>query len=278
MTPTYARYAVFIFALLSAGVVGNVMFLQGGAGNQGGSNSARATIERNQQRADADRARRLAADQPPDAVNGGQRLPQTQPFVINPVPASTPIAPILRSDPRKLPDVARKPVETTNADVASPPGGLDAPEVVASIQRELQARGYEPGVSDGVAGIVTRAAIMAWEHDHGLSPTGEATEAVMKAIVLGVSATTASQITALWQALPKDKRQRTDQLIRTVQQSLSALGYNPGKVTGRTNDDTERAIREFETDQNLAQSGRISGPLVSRLGRLTAAARPAAAR
>ena len=40
MTPTHARYAVSIFALLSAGVVGNVMFLQGGAGNQGGSNSA----------------------------------------------------------------------------------------------------------------------------------------------------------------------------------------------------------------------------------------------
>ena len=63
-----------------------------------------------------------------------------------------------------------------------------------------------------------------------------------------------------------------------VQQSLSALGYNPGKVTGRSNEDTERAIREFETDQNMVQGGRVSGPLVSRLGRLTAAGRPTVTR
>lgn len=67
-------------------------------------------------------------------------------------------------------------------------------------------------------------------------------------------------------------------MMRMVQQSLSALGYNLGKVTGRMNEDTDRAIREFETDQNLKLTGRISGPLVARLTRLTSAGRAPAAR
>jgi peptidoglycan hydrolase-like protein with peptidoglycan-binding domain len=54
-----------------------------------------------------------------------------------------------------------------------------------------------------------------------------------------------------------------------VQSSLSALGYNAGKASGRVNDDTTRSIREFEVDQNMVQSGRISGPLVARLTRLS---------
>ncbi len=278
MTPSHARYAVSIFVLLSAGVAGNVMLLQGGPASQGNANSSRATNERNQQRLDADRARRLSADQPADSVNSLPRLPSTQPFVVNPPTVSPTIAPIVRADPKKSQDVARKGVEPALADTNISSGATDAPEIVASIQRELQARGYEPGVPDGVAGTVTRAAIMAWEHDHGLAPTGEATEAVMKTIVLGVSKATTAQISAQWQALPKEKRQRSEQLVRTVQQSLSALGYNAGKVTGRSNEDTERAIREFEMDQNMTQSGRISGPLVSRLGRLTAAGRSPAPR
>ena len=263
MTPTHARYAVCTFVLLSAGVAGNVVFLQNtaSAGRTGG--------ERGQMRIEADRARRLSADQPPDKVNGLGPLPHTQPFLINPQPVQpTPLAAI-KPDANKPVTAARKPLDLTVADVSLTTGAPDAPEIVSSIQRELQVRGYEPGVPDGVPGAVTRAAIMAWEHDHGLALTGEATEAVMKAIVLGVSGPTAAQIAAQWQALPKEKRQRTEALVRSVQQSLATLGYNPGKITGRTNEETERAIREFEMDQNLSQSGRISGPLVSRLARLS---------
>ena len=162
---------------------------------------------------------------------------------------------------------------TTRTFGRSGAAGCRATFVRCSTRTRLQ-----PGTPDGVAGAVTRAAIMAWEADHGLALTGEPTEAVMKAIVLGVSAPAAAQITAQWQALPKERRARAEQMMRVVQQSLSALGYNLGKVTGRTNDDTERAVREFETDQNLKLSGRISGPLVARLTRLTSTGRAPATR
>ena len=41
-----------------------------------------------------------------------------------------------------------------------------------AVQRELQIRGYETGARDGVAGVMTRGAIMAYEHDHGLAADG----------------------------------------------------------------------------------------------------------
>ena len=36
-------------------------------------------------------------------------------------------------------------------------------------------------------GLATRAAIMAFEHDHGLALTGEASEALLKRILLGAA-------------------------------------------------------------------------------------------
>lgn len=249
MTPSHARYAVCMFVLLSAGVASNIMLFQD---IQGGRTSRHGAIDRLVKQ----------ASEPANEPAAEQTGTSSRPLLLNAQPVAS--APAART--------------TGVAAEATAAAGGDAPDVIAAIQRELQARGYEPGTPDGLAGAVTRAAIMAWERDHGLEATGEPTEAVMKTIVLGVSPTAAAQITAQWQALPKERRARLEQMIRMVQQQLSALGYNLGKVTGRVNDDTGRAIREFETDQNITVSGRISGPLVARLARLTAAGRPTQAR
>jgi peptidoglycan hydrolase-like protein with peptidoglycan-binding domain len=134
-------------------------------------------------------------------------------------------------------------------------------ELTRAIQRELQARGYEAGASDGVAGIVTRAAIMAFETDHGLALTGEASERLLQVILLG---TTDSDVKSAEGPGP-----RAAEVIRTVQTSLAKLGYPVGKPDGRLNESTVRAIREFEAQQGLNDSGRISGQLVARLVRMT---------
>ena len=68
-------------------------------------------------------------------------------------------------------------------DPSSPPG--ETSETIRAIQRELQARGYEAGAADGVSGLVTRAAIMAYEHDNGLPLSGAADEALLKVVLLG---------------------------------------------------------------------------------------------
>jgi peptidoglycan hydrolase-like protein with peptidoglycan-binding domain len=147
----------------------------------------------------------------------------------------------------------------------------DNPDTVTAIQRELAARDYDLGAPDGIANPTTRAAIMAWEHDNGLPLTGEPTAAVLKAIILGTDTTTTAQITSELKALPRGREPRTQQLIRSVQQALADLGYVLGAASGVMNEDTARAIREFEQEQSLPPTGRVSATLVTRLARASKA-------
>ena len=143
----------------------------------------------------------------------------------------------------------------------------DNADLVTAIQRELAARDYDLGAPDGSASAPTRAAIMAWEYDNGLALTGEPTAAVLKAIILGVDPTTVAQIAAELNAMPRDREPRTKHLIRSVQQALADLGYVLGAPSGQMNDETARAIREFEQEQTMPITGRISATLVTRLAR-----------
>jgi peptidoglycan hydrolase-like protein with peptidoglycan-binding domain len=167
------------------------------------------------------------------------------------------------------PDMPRTPLSPTTAAVTIakplPNATSDNPDTVNAIQRELAARDYDLGAPDGTASPTTRAAIMAWEHDNGLALTGEPTAAVLKAIILGADQTTAAQIAAELKAMPKEREPRTQQLIRSVQQALADLGYVLGAASGQMTEDTARAIREFEQEQAIAQTGRISATLVTRL-------------
>jgi peptidoglycan hydrolase-like protein with peptidoglycan-binding domain len=135
-------------------------------------------------------------------------------------------------------------------------------DTIRAVQRELARLGYEIGQPDGRRGLVTEAAIMAFEHDHGLPLTGEATDALLQQIVLGVpdapGRSTASRA---------DKRMTStaENVIRKVQQQLAAAGYQPVAPTGVVDEPTQRAIREFENAHKLRETGRISSELVARL-------------
>jgi peptidoglycan hydrolase-like protein with peptidoglycan-binding domain len=138
----------------------------------------------------------------------------------------------------------------------------DAGDVTRAVQRELQIRGYETGAADGVAGVMTRAAIMGFEYDHGLTLTGQPSQDLLKRILLG------GREKASKRPGSHDQSAQAQSMIRSVQMSLAKLGYKPGPTNGRLTSETARAIREFEVDQALPETGRISGPLVARLARL----------
>lgn len=143
---------------------------------------------------------------------------------------------------------------------AAPPSS-EGVELIRAIQRELGSRGYETGGTDGMPGLLTRAAIMAYQHDNKLPLTGEASEELLQAIIFGregATLTVADAGRATGQA---------ERIVRNVQEQLNALGYNAGPANGRLNEETIRAIRAFETAQSLQVTGRVSGPLVARLGR-----------
>jgi peptidoglycan hydrolase-like protein with peptidoglycan-binding domain len=170
------------------------------------------------------------------------------------------------------------PVAAAKSSAPSANAAGDNPDTVTAIQRELAARDYDLGAPDGTASPTTRAAIMAWEHDNGLTLTGEPTAAVLKAIILGADPTTGTQIAAELKALPREREPRTQHLIRSVQQALADLGYVVGSASGQMNDDTARAIREFEQEQTLPPTGRISATLMTRLTRASKASGSSALR
>jgi peptidoglycan hydrolase-like protein with peptidoglycan-binding domain len=102
-----------------------------------------------------------------------------------------------------------------------------------------------------------------------MAMTGRPSQELLKRIVLGGSGRTKPIGSKGQSAEARD-------VIRTVQTSLVKLGYRPGSIDGQLTPETAGAIREFEVDQTLTESGRVSGPLVVRLARLVSEGRVAA--
>jgi peptidoglycan hydrolase-like protein with peptidoglycan-binding domain len=158
--------------------------------------------------------------------------------------------------------IARFAAEPSSIEPATAgPGEATDAETVRAIQRELKLRGYGPVPVTGTIGLATRAAIMAFEHDHGMALSAEASERLLKRIVLGaVEPGEVSQSVADGGASA-----RATEVIRSVQQCLAALGYQPGQTDGRLGEETVKAIREFEVDKGMVPRGRVSAELLVRL-------------
>jgi peptidoglycan hydrolase-like protein with peptidoglycan-binding domain len=135
---------------------------------------------------------------------------------------------------------------------------------VRSIQAELARRGYDPGAPDGAVGLITRAAVLAYEHDQGLPLTADPSPEVLAHLRHGTSAPGVA-IGLDGEATPP--AMHAEAVIRSIQQLLGALGYLAATPDGQMSDETVRAIREFEMDAGLVPTGRISAPLVARLSR-----------
>jgi hypothetical protein len=243
MTPGQARVALLTFFLVTAGVVVNALFLQSGAVFPG---RAPATGMSSRWSTPAERSAGFA------------EAPRRGPERSSPEEQALRIA-RFAADPSQIDAMAAGPDEVTDA------------ETVRAIQRELKQRGYGPVPFDGAIGLVMRAAIMAFEHDHGMALTGEASERLLKHMVLGavepanVSHTGVDRVASA----------HAVEVIRSVQQRLAALGYAPGHVDGRLGEETVKAIREFEMDKGMVPRGRVSAELAVGL-RETTIAKPLA--
>jgi peptidoglycan hydrolase-like protein with peptidoglycan-binding domain len=199
----------------------------------------------------------IEADQSPTPV----------PAVVSPqVPPESPAAVL----PGRMVGIARS---IDRLVVAQPdtPAPARQQDVVRQVQSELAARGYAPGPADGDAGLLTRAAILAFEHDRGLPATAEATDALLLALRMPASARR-PVAGANW----RSPSHAAVGIVRTVQQNLIAAGYLTGAASGHFDARTTAAIRAFETANDLLPTGRISAPMVAKLQRAgTARARVA---
>lgn len=129
------------------------------------------------------------------------------------------------------------------------------PKVVRALQRELAALGYEPGRADGEAGVLTRAAIMAYEHDQQLPLTGIPSEALLRQVLGGFFLGAGEAEQASEGAVAR-------RITLFVEERLEGLDFQVGTVDGNADKGTAMAIRRFEASAGLKSTGRISAPLL----------------
>lgn len=165
--------------------------------------------------------------------------------------------------PAAAPSAAVPPLAIETGAVEPLADTRDRSDLTRAIQRELKAKGYETGAVDGVPGLVTRGAIMAYESDANLPLTAEPRHALLQHIVLG-----SADIAPADRGRPTPPGPEAEAVIRAVQRAFRQLGYMTTVPNGRLNDETRRAIRKFETERNLRETGRISGELLARLATL----------
>jgi peptidoglycan hydrolase-like protein with peptidoglycan-binding domain len=242
MTPRRTRQALCVFLLLALAVHYNALFRQVRP-TLGGGNAAE-----------------------PAPVLSGQAAPKAASNLMVERPAAGKdvadkrTTRLARASPSPHPDWATS--DSTGA-AGSQKSDTASADTIRAIQRELRQRGYGNLVSDGTLRPQTRAAIMAYEYDNGLVLTGQASEGLLTRILFGAGPA----------AEPAGKVGSAEavELVRFVQQSLAALGYQPGPADGQLKAETIRAIREFEMDKGLVPKGRVSVELMNQLAAPAAA-------
>jgi peptidoglycan hydrolase-like protein with peptidoglycan-binding domain len=223
MTPRQAQVALACFVLLATGVTYNALYMQGDAADSRKVGSATSA------KPPEDHARRAQTAKPgtPPAETGKRTA-------LKPGASKSDIV------TGALPDEA----------------GADT---IRGIQRELVQRGLGPVAVDGVMRPATRAAILAYEYDNRLPLTGEATDPLLRGLLLGAPS---AQVTGAREV----RSSHAEDMIKQVQRLLAAKGYRPGPIDGRLSAETVEAIRSFEQAQGLVPAkGRVSAEVYVRL-------------
>ena len=241
MTPRQAQVALLSFAVLAAGIAFNALFLQ-----RKPASLTEPLADKTAGRVAPERARKGPDTSPTSRTN--LRTSQAS-----------------GEEPAQQLRIARFAPDSAKVD-AMPPVAEDDTDsaTISAIQRELKQRSYGPLPVDGIMRPATRAAIMAFEHDRGLPLTGEVSAQTLKLILLGTPPATDAAGAGKVRSAP------AQEIVRTVQKSLVALGYQPGAADGRFGDDTIKAIREFKMDRGLVPKGRVSADLLARLNEAAA--------
>jgi hypothetical protein len=188
-----------------------------------------------------------------------------KPVVIAPAPQIEPTGTVVLPRPR--------PVETEAAKLEPVPTGRPRTEIVAEIQKELSRRGFYDGMTDGVYGSKTDAAIRDFEHSANIKAGNEPDESMLRAIK--TSAVKAQPVPpapipaarnndAIGELIAPPSRR-----VIAVQRALAEYGYGQIKPTGVFDRPTEEAIEQFERARKLPVTRQISPRLMRELASLT---------
>lgn len=171
--------------------------------------------------------------------------------------------------------IAAAPLSATTALAGSapagPPGALQLAfdAQLQGIQRGLNRLGYDAGPSDGLMGARTRAAIEAYQRDHGLLVTGQASASLAEHIRDRARQERADQRDAAQDQTAAEEADR--QTVLQLQSDLRRLGYDVPIVSGRVDAPTQEAIRAYQRDNDLLVDGRLTPELTAHVRGRTSA-------
>lgn len=126
------------------------------------------------------------------------------------------------------------------------------------VQQQLSRLGFDPGPIDGILGDNTQMAITAFERQQGLPVSGQ------------ISPTLAAQLDAAQSspAAPEPPAATVltnTQAVRAAQTHLHTLGLEPGPIDGQFGPNTRQALRRFQEQQGLAETGELTDQLLAAL-------------
>ena len=179
----------------------------------------------------------------------------------------------------QAPDKTRSAGET--AAVAPKAEAPRRSELVVQVQTALAERELYDGIVDGLMGQATAAAIRAFEQSQSMAATGEASEKVLAALLIApmrprAAAPPAKPAPAARAAAPATPATTgstagSDARLMATQKALAKIGYGPMSVDGKMGTETRNAIKAFERDRNLAETGELSPQTLRALQGLTGA-------
>lgn len=150
-----------------------------------------------------------------------------------------------------------------------PPGADESQLVVRAVQRELATRGYDVGPVDGSLSDKTRAAISAFQTSEGISVTGLPSDDLLRQILLGHSVVSGAATGSLPSPDKIAAIAAGPVTVLGVQQVLAELGYRPGAIDGAWGARTARAVKAFQRDNDIAETGRITPELLDEVQKVS---------
>jgi peptidoglycan hydrolase-like protein with peptidoglycan-binding domain len=135
---------------------------------------------------------------------------------------------------------------------------------VLVLQHALNERGFDAGPEDGAIGPKVRGAIRGYQASHGMPVTGEVSQELLAqlGVIPGGPAASTGTDTASQEGTPPGFGMSSDQ-VSELEQSLTALGYKPGRVDGVYDRKTRDAIMEYQDDNHLTKDGLATPDLLS---------------
>ena len=137
---------------------------------------------------------------------------------------------------------------------------------VSAVQQALIARGYNPGVVDGIFGRNTSNAVASFQAANGLPFTGNVCARTYT--LLGIDCVSVPPCTGPAACrvlmLTSPSMEGTD--VRAVQQGLAARGFNPGAIDGVFGPDTQAAVIAFQRASRVEPTGIVCDALYEALG------------